>query len=144
MTHLARCLGLWDKELAKLKKGQHALDAIIGIDNWQRADIEAVDDFQCLGTGAFHGDAVHISFHDMFQPRRDIANKGWQRHLEAIEDGIDPGIGVAAAGRSVMRFAMGMLQCLVGNGRTNGIGIGILVAKDIDGLFAHERMMDER
>ena len=81
---------------------------------------------------------MHGAVHYMLQSRSHIANEGRQGNLEAIEDGVDAGIGVATARGCVMRFAACMFECLIGNRRTDGIGIGIFVAENIYGLRTHE------
>lgn len=59
----------------------------------------------------------------------------WQGLIKTLKNGVDTCIGITTACGNVARFAPLFLKGGVGNGRTDGIGIGILVSYDVGGVF---------
>jgi hypothetical protein len=49
-----------------------------------------------------------------------------------LKYGIDPSIGISAAGGNVFGLTGGVLKCFIPDGRADGIGIRVFMAKYVD------------
>jgi len=76
----------------------------------------ALDQFQGLGAGGQFLDDLDVIHHQVAHAWGDVAQVDRQVLLEAGEDGVDAGIGVAAAGGDVALLAPGFLEGGVGDG----------------------------
>ena len=64
--------------------------------------------------------------------------------LEASEDGVDAGVGVAATGGDVAGLVAGFLVSGVGDGRADRVGVGVFVTDYVGGGGGHGRVRFER
>ena len=92
--------------------------------------VEQVERLGARGPGVHRDDVAH---HQVTHARRNVAEKKRQRLAETGEDGINAGVRVAAAGGDMAALAAHLLVGGVGDGRADGVGIGVLVADDVGG-----------
>ena len=137
-AHLADLLHVRQEEAAELEDRECTDNVVILVGDGEGADVVLVDELEGLGAGGLWADLEHSAVHDVAQPRRDIAQVEGQRLVEAREDGVDAGVGVAATGRHAGGVAAPHLVIGVGDGGTDGVGIGIAVADDV-GWRGHGR-----
>ena len=119
------------EEAAELKDRQGTGDAAVRVEHGQDADIMVLDQFERFGAGGILRDGDDVGDHEVAHPGSDIAHIKGERLVETRQDGIDAGIGVAAARGDVTGFAPRLLEGRVGDGRADGVGVGIPVADDV-------------
>ena len=94
----------------------------------------AVDEFERLGARGLRRNRDDVGDHEIAHAGGDVAHIGGQGLLKAREDGVDAGVGVAAARGDVALFALGGLVGGVGDGRADRVRVGIFVADDVGGV----------
>ena len=134
LPHGARFTHAGDKNAAECGEGNdagHTSDAFARAGHGQDADVVAVEEFEGLGAGGMFGNGKHLRRHEVTHARGDVAQVIRQRSAETRENGIDPGIGVATAGGDVAAFTARVFESRIGDRRTDGVSIGILVTDDV-------------
>jgi hypothetical protein len=77
------------------------------------------------------GNGKHLRRHEVTDARGDVAQVIRQRSAKTREDGIDPGIRVAAAGGDIAALTARVFESRIGDRRTDGVSIGIPVTDDV-------------
>ena len=102
--------------MTELGESDGAGGAVFRGDDGQHVEVMAVDQPQGLGAGRPQAHGVRVDRHEVADARRDVAQVMGQGRMETLEDGINAGVGIAAAGRHVAEFPAGFLEGGVGDG----------------------------
>ena len=75
-----------------------------------------VNQFKRLGTGGVFVHGNDFRHHEVAHPGADVAEVDRQRLVEALQDSVDPGVGIPAAGGSIAQFTALLLEGGVSDG----------------------------
>ena len=133
VAHLFHLLHVREEETAELEDGDGADEAVVGLDDGEGADVVMIDELEGFGAGGLRADLHDIGGHDVAHARGDVAQVKRERQVETGKDGVDTGVGVAAAGGNAGGVAVPVLVVGVADGGADRIGVGIAVADDVGG-----------
>ena len=105
----------------------------------EHLEVSLVEDLEGLPqrhvAGHRRGPAAHVVFH----LRDELGHELGGGHAEALQDVLRLEVHVAAPGGKTVRNPQGLLELGVGDGRHDGVRVGVAVAEDEDSLFSFHR-----
>ena len=131
LAHRAGLVDAGDEDAAQLGHRNGADGFAAGVRGGQEADGVPVDEFEGFGAGGGFGHGDDRLGHQVAHAGRDVGQVVRQRLLEALENGVDAGVGVAAAGGDEAFFAARFFEGGIGDRGAYGVGVRVFVANDV-------------